>query len=148
MCLIVKDGIKLGKINSEGFHIGWELITKDNLPVFMPMPVNLSYKIGENISNRSERCSPNDIINGTKFYIFENMGGRIRIDFGYHLCLTRKEARAIRHVGRPSQDRKTGKVIKVYYKPEDIIATGVWGDDGITKSVVVDKLTIKSLKGE
>jgi len=38
------------------------------------------------------------------------------------------------------------KIIKVYFKPKDIVAIGTWSDNNDIREIVVNKLTIKSLK--
>ena len=141
MCLIINKSIKPKKTNKDGFCIGWKVVSKDNASPFKWIVKNNShqYKLGNNID---------------KNYIQTN---HEMITFGFHVCLSRKAAKDILtyvFVIRKKYDGE--KVIRVYYRPEDVIGYGIsnmyngnWGlsKDSNPKAVAVRALTIKSLKG-
>ena len=133
MCLILKDDYKVKKSNKEEYCIGWKVINKDNTQWFksvgfmVPTP-NHKYIIGENISNREYK----------DLSTFECCS-RV-IEKGFHIFLYRKDARA-EHYRLDSN-----KIIKVFYKPEDIVAYGVWEMINSSPCVVTMKLTVKDLR--
>ena len=138
MCMLIKRSIQTKKPNKDGFYTGWKVVTKANFPIFFYQ----GYNIGENISSRSYCLSQ---------YSSELLSNQLtlkeiidqKVDYGFHICLDRKDARLANQYS--STRRK--KIIKVYYKREDVLAYGVWSDDKNVKQVVVDKMTIKSFEG-
>ena len=48
--------------------------------------------------------------------------------------------------GNEKESYEKFKLIEVYFKPEDVVATGVWDDAVTPENVVVTKMLIKTLK--
>ena len=137
MCLKVTTIKVPNRKNTDGFHLGWKVLRENNSPVFFPK--EYTYAVGENV--------PRDLQN----MLTTSFADGERIHQGLHLFLTRKDARAfLKHVGTTYG---VAKIVKAYYKYEDIMSYGITDShvafaSGGTPSVVVKKLTIKSLKGE
>jgi len=126
MCLFVEK-IKKPKVHKNGFCTAWKVITDDNKSPFFNVISQYrvhSYQIGENID---------------KFY------NGIDVDYGFHLLLKKGDAKIL------SKDKcfsRPVKAIKVFYKPEDVIAYGksnVTILNNLPHGVTVKKLTVKSL---
>jgi len=137
MCLVVDKSIKPNKPNKDGFCIGWKIVKEDNSALIQDDWV---YQLGENLSSR---C-------------YHSIDGReeITVYEGFHLFLNKNGARKLWEYRKKRYDKDytSKKLIKVFYKPEDVVAYGKMaysflGDPiNETPNVVVDKLTIKSLE--
>lgn len=143
MCLVINQSIKSKKPDKDGFCIGWKLIKKDNSSLIQ----DHFYKVGLNISNRN-------ISIGCKEYSEEEKRSG-KIYYGFHLFLNKRGAKRIAEYRKNRYEKHYDpfKLIKIYYKPKDVIAYGTMeytGDPNEeineTPNVVVNKLTIKSLE--
>ena len=158
MCMYVtKDNqFKLGRLNKEGYHTGWKLISKDNCSSFYSL---YEYFIGVNISDRYFPSTLKELgIKDTEhanlyteeyrpYSLGSSYTNYFAVHHGFHICPTRSELRKLRNKNKNYRTItiEKNKIIKVYYKPEDVIATGFWSDDHNIKTVVVNKLIVKSL---
>ena len=139
MCMKITDPRKL-KVDKNGFCTGWKLVRKvDNSAPYHWVHRPYIYNEGENVCSRSVKI--ND---------YEARIGEVRT--GFHIYQTRADARlgikiyADCMTNKPTE-KEMVKIIKVYFKPEDIVAYGLSQDILYrpAKSLVVTKLTIKSL---
>jgi len=143
MCLLVDKSIKPNKPDKDGFCIGWKIIKENNSALIQD---GYFYNLGLNFSSLYYDA---DI--GPNFSI-----GYKRIYEGFHLFLNKNGARKLWNFRKKRYDKDyidNTKLIKVFYKPEDVVAYGKmeysFSGDPIneTPNVVVKKLTIKSLEG-
>ena len=135
MCMVVNKTIKPNKVNAEGYCVGWKVLTSDNKSPFSA-GCGYQYKLEENVSSRPTT----GYIRGEKVLdLFTRKNYIHRIWEGFHLSLTRKDARKI---FRKPQGRK---VIKVFYKPQDVVAYGTFQD---IPNVVVTKLIVRSFESQ
>ena len=138
MCMNISESRKI-KLNSEGYHIGWKIVTYDNYAPYCWIHTGYLYKVGENTCCRDYPLTD-----------AEKCLGEIRS--GFHIYQTRQDARKGIKIYIDCCDSPSRvKIIKVYFKPEDIVAFGNVNLTDIhisTKNLVIKKLTIKSLKGE
>ena len=131
MCLEIVKNAKAKKPNADGYCIGWKVVDTDNGAPYHWVHGGYLYKEGKNVSDRLSK----DI----QSWEHKN------INHGFHVYGSRKSARLgkIRYyaLAQHCPHPKT-KIIKVYFKPEDVIAYGTENE------IAVIKLTINSLKGE
>ena len=131
MCLKIDTSIKLRKTNKNGYHIGYKSIYLDNTSSYQ----NCQLKNGVNTSNRKNK----------EFTPFEKNTNLI--ESGYHIFLDIKDAlEECNHWSNNTWLGRPEKVIRVYFKPEDIVSTGFFYNSrkGTSKNVVVMKMDIKS----
>jgi hypothetical protein len=145
MCLKIDKSVKLKKPNKDGFCIGWKLVREDNSALIQS---SYKYEVGLNFSDRIEYPELED-----EEKAFNS------VDYGFHLFLQKNGAKKlleyrINRYGKDDYKNKC-KLIKVFYKPKDVVAYGTmeynsFAEDELNKvhNVVVNKLTIKSLKRE
>ena len=141
MCLYADQKKKLPRVDAEGYCIGWKVVDSDNTSPFKwVIPRVHEYKIGLNVDLG---------FNSSKNETGSACGYRVRS--GFHICATRKDARQL---AKNECFCKNPRAIQVFFKPEDVVATGssnvnLKNKDGSVRSpkgIVVTKLTIKSLK--
>ena len=124
MCMHVKDEAVNPKVLKNGFVLGYKILINNDRNV-SPCEY-FKYVLGENISDRISK----------ERFEYEKYG----IVKGFHIFRNLKSAKIWLDMNE--------KIIKVYYKPEDVVA---YGDTfyGLTKlpTVVTMKLTIKSFDG-
>ena len=130
MCLIRDKGANVKrKTDKDGFCIGWKILERDtNQAPYRWVHGGYQYAVGENISNRTDaKLTDREL---TSSFIYE----------GLHLHQTRKAARlGVGSYRINSEHCVPTKIVKVFYKPEDVVDYGL-------SQVAVHKLTIKSLK--
>lgn len=144
MCLKIDKNIKPKKVNKDGFCVGWKLINENNSAIIQS---DWDYKEGLNVSDRIDY--PELVKDENDFK---------RVDYGFHLFLDKKWAKKlydyrVNRYGYNSYKCCT-KLVKVFYKPKDVVAYGTMNYTGIPEeeinnapNVVVRQLTIKSLTG-
>lgn len=146
MCLRKYKETRNNHHKEDGYCIAYKVIRKNNFSIFCQKETFI-YHIGENIPDATFHP---DIY---AFYLNKNYVEGERVDYGLHLFLDKSIAKGLiswneKHIMNSSENMK---IIKVYYKPEDVIAYGrsntfhSFDDKEVEKSVVVRKLTIKSL---
>lgn len=138
MCLVVNKAVRNNHHKENGYCVAYKVIRLNNSTLFSQINKFL-YKVGENTPSEPS-------YNFNKKYYYED-----RVDYGLHLFLDKSIAKKLILYNEMTVQNhpENMKMIKVYYKPEDVIAYGksntiTFGFD-IEKSVVVRKLTIKSL---
>jgi len=124
MCLAICNDVKLPPVNKQGYCVGYKVIQPDNRSSWY----DHIYKKGVNYSNR----------------IYKELDSHERsiqqIKNGIHVFLNLEEAR------REEKRWMDEKIIKVYFEPEDVVATGTYTYDGdISSNAVVLKVLVKSL---
>lgn len=131
MCLKIDNTVHNTRRKENGYCVAYKNVTKkiihgreENLS---PFNNKHKYNIGVNIANVGSAL------------LTEEEVSTCCIDHGFHLFLDYKVAKRI-------AKEYNNKTIKVYYKPEDVRAYGIWEDRPI-RNVVVTKLLVKSLKG-
>jgi len=140
MCLRVNKKVRNNHHKENGYCVAYKVIFHDNTTLFARCD-DFVYTIGENVPYRLYELD-------YKRSLFQRFNDET-VYFGLHLFLDKCIAKKL--VSRHNDtDSKNAKMIKVYYKPEDVIAYGKSNtftsfDVGGEKSVVVRKLTIKSL---
>ena len=141
MCLVVNKTVRNNHHKENGYCVAYKVIRLDNSTLFV-RSYDFLYKVGENIP-----CEPSYIFN-KKYCYAERVE---RVEYGLHLFLDKSIAKGlISYFERTyllQNAAENMKIIKVYYKPEDVIAYGFSNTyrGEREKSVVVRKLTIKSL---
>ena len=151
MCLRVRQSVgeaakKSHKPDAEGFMVGWKLVTPKNEAIFYPK-VGREYKVGD----REEKFCRQPYTFYVKPYKFND---EAFIGAGIHLFANREHARWFRNYCKMYRPQFAGaKLIKVYYKLEDVLAYGCMNYTGSLTgkvdnldNVVVTKIRIKSLK--
>ena len=135
MCLYIYDNIKPKRANKEGYCEAWKVVTIDN-----EAPLHdFIYDIGENFSSRVCPSFPID-----KMHVPETS---YKVEEGFHIFLKRSDARNFKkNAIMDGKSIKKEKIIKVYYKPEYVVAYGTL-NYSLMQTVVVSRLTIKSLEG-
>ena len=131
MCMKIITYKKLHrpKVNQDGYCLGYKVLDLNDCSPYQ----GILYKRGINKSDRES----------TELTTQETFSGLIRN--GFHLFLSLKEAK--KEVLEWDDNIVNTKIVKVYFKPEDIVAIGIWDDTGINvRNAVVTKLLIKSLK--
>jgi len=122
--MAIDNTVKIPKPNKEGYCVGYKSIRKDNRSSWRLF----KYNKGVNVSDRpyQELTNEEKITN--------------RISQGILVFLNLEEARVEAKHWRE-------KVIKVYFKPEDVVATGTYTSYNtiLSKNAVVMKVLIKSL---
>jgi len=120
MCLYINNFVKLPKVNKEGYCVGYKTLSFDNLSIYR----YYRYVKGINKSNRKtkdmdgfERCS-NNVRKGIHVYLNSEFANRDIIS------------------------GNADKIIKVYFKPEDVIKTGTFEE---RDCAVVMEVLVKSL---
>jgi len=132
MCLSINKNVKLPKVQKDGYCIGYKVISKlnnDSLYHFY------GYEIGVNKSTREGKfLTQAEISSGT-------------VQKGFHIFLRLRTAkRAMYFKSGYYNFSSTRKIIKVSYKPEDVVALGTWEWSPISPhNVVVTEMLIKSL---
>ena len=136
MCLIIDKKIKAKKPNKDGFCIGWKLLQDNTVSPYR----GYRYKKGMNVATLGHEPDPNE-----------------EIHYGFHLWTTRSSARvSLKDWNIISNTNTNFKIIKVYYKPEDVIAYGKYSQPNHFKEnspaewfrcVAVKRLTVRSLEG-
>jgi len=124
--MIISDTINLPEIDKDGYYKAYKVIENKNISLYN----NFTYKIGWNQSSRK-----------TKELTFDET---YLVEKGFHLFLNKCDA--INECGRLANEcGRLAKVIEVYFKRENVVATGFWNIQYI-KNVVVTKLLIRSLQ--
>ena len=132
MCLVINKRVKLPKVQKDGYCIGYKVISNMNDSVYQVH----QYTIGLNRSTRMDKRFD-------EYEVYNN-----RIERGFHIFLRLRTAtdKMYRGISRYR------KLIKVFFKPEDVVALGTWQLKNSSHNVVVTKMFIKSLdhicKGE
>jgi len=121
MCLRIATTVKSPKVNKDGYCVGYKAILKDNYSVYQHYKyvkgINKSNRENKNVSFTERSCGVYD---------------------GIHVYLNSEFA------NRDIRWRDADKIIKVYFKPNDIVSTGYFfGRD----CAVVMKVLVKSLNG-
>lgn len=143
MCLKVYKKIRNNHHKENGYCVAYKVIRKDNFSIFYQKET-FQYHIGENVPK---------VTIFFKSHLNRKYNVGDDVDDGLHLFLDKSMAKGLilwneKHSYNCPENMK---VIKVFYKPEDVIAYGVsntyfyFSDNEVEKSVVVRKLTIKSL---
>jgi len=155
MCMILKNG-KIdknhGKVNSDGCLVGYKVIYNNDHSLLYGW--DKKWEEGLNRSNRRT----------TSFLNYEEHNGPVYK--GFHIYLSKKATKIYRERQKKDNSKnvrknKGLKVIKVYYKPTDIVSYGYTKineykiRDGRMvdcstkhlKTVVITKCMVKSLKG-
>jgi len=122
MCLKIDNTISLPKVDEDGYYKGYKVIYPNNYSILR----GYLYQMGLNQSSRKNV----NLYTSEKNYKL--------IDLGFHLFLNYKSAKIL-----ASYQKSGAKVIEVYFKQEDIVATGKWSS---YRNVVVTKLLVKSLE--
>lgn len=123
MCLEINKSVKLPKVNEEGYCVGYKLLLRGtNRASFRN---DFIYRKGINVSDRPSK------------ELTDEEKTLASISKGIHVFLNFKNTKdlSIRYNG--------DKIIEVYFKPEDVVATGTFG---ARHCVVVLKVLVKSLK--
>lgn len=121
MCLIINK-VKSPKVQKDGYCVGYKVIySSNNESIYR----SNFYALGENNSTRENKALSLYEINCDK------------VSEGFHLFLRLKDAK--------SQCNDVRKVIRCFFKPEDVVAFGTWECGDGCPNVVVTKLLIKSL---
>ena len=146
MCLRVNKKVRNNHHKEDGYCVAYKVIFHDNTTLFARCD-DFVYTIGENVPYKQNE-------NGHEWSLSLNSFEGQIVYFGLHLFLDKRMAKKlVEHENRFGVGRGDDlcKMIKVYYKPEDVIAYGrsntfhSFDDNEVEKSVVVRKLTIKSL---
>jgi hypothetical protein len=137
--MIIDKSVKLPKVNMLGFCIGYKNVIKEDMKtdgISNGVLENMSsyraivdgpayahiYKIGKNVSNRI--CKKASVIEI-----------ELGVNEGFHTFLNKESA--------IKDARDEDKTIRVYFRPKDVVSTGVFYSK---PCVVTTKLTIKSLR--
>jgi len=130
MCLVINKKVRNNNHKEDGYCVGYKSIYKDSNESIYRDHI---YRIGENKSDRGD----NTLTQSETLYL--------TVHYGFHLFLHLRDAK----------DKTLGysqrKIIKVFYKPEDVVAYGNWEEERGSPNVVVTKVLVKSLndiKGE
>ena len=136
MCLKVNKKVRNNHHKEDGYCVAYKVIFHDNTTLFARCD-DFVYTIGENVPYKQNEYGHN----GSSM-LFNNE----TVYFGLHLFLDKCIAKKLVSILNNAEP-KNAKMIKVYYKPEDVIAYGKSNTFRYDreKSVVVRKLTIKSL---
>ena len=136
MCLSLgMKKVRVKKPNKDGFCIGWKIVQLNN---FAPFKSYFQYKLGEN-----------EAVLGKEYF------PTLEIRYGFHFFTTRYAARVDILGWKAIGEGGKHKIIKVYYKPEDVIAYGSFSENNYLKAghpvewfdcVCVKKLTVRSLE--
>jgi hypothetical protein len=133
MCLAIDKKVRNNHHKENGYCVAYKIILRNNKP---PCFMSYKYKVGINHAKLDKReMALQGVYNPLlKFH-------------GLHLILSLEEAKAYRYNNCPDT-----KIIKVFYKPEDVIAYGHSVHTvGLSakyqgRSVVVKSCLIKSLE--
>ena len=128
MCMIIDKRVKVTE-TEDGYLVAYKNVNQHGMS---PFQYSHTFVVGENQSSRS--CAELTKREDKGEWVIE----------GFHLFVNKDDA-------IKSAVRWHDKTIKVYFKPEDVVATGVWEDNTSCQNVVVTKLIVKSLekvKGE
>lgn len=126
MCLKIQKRVKLPKVRKDGYCIGYKVISFDNNSIYQFH----EYTIGENLSNREDKSLTST----------EKVFDEVEKGFHIFLCLRIAKESVLMTGNAYFRERK---MIRVYFRPKDVVATGTWGT---SNNVVVTKMLIKSLK--
>jgi len=141
MCMMINNDVKLPTVDKDGYCVGYKIVMYNNSSFFFD---HFKYKLGLNVSGRvSKELVPYETINQ-------------QVDAGLHIFLDLKETKKEFRARNYKYFRfcplnlfslyRDEKIIKVYFKPEDVIATGFYFIGCNSKNAVVMQLFIKSLK--
>jgi len=126
MCLIIDKKVRNNHHKENGYCVGYKVLKWDDMSPYRQR----LYQIGwENAQLGRE----------------ENLQ---EVLYGLHLFLNKKDAITELEDWGKTFNRDEYKIIKVYYKPKDVIDYGIFRIGGwiSTKTVAVKKLLVKSLK--
>jgi len=130
MCLVINKNVKLPKVQKDGYCIGYKVICTNDVSLYRWY----RYFIGENNSSREDTFLTPD----------ESSFGKV--SHGFHIFLRlRTTKNAMYFKSGYYNFSSTRKIIKVFYKPEDVVALGTWDKPNTSHNVVVTKMLIKSL---
>ena len=134
MCLIIDKKVRNNHHKEGGYCVGYKVLRSDNRSPYQFATYGIGWK------EATLRIEPYPTY---------------KVNYGLHIFLNKKEA-ILERSSPDSPDSPDFKIIKVYYKPEDVIAYGtfdMWrlslANVNIITSVVnvaVKKLLVKSLK--
>lgn len=127
MCLLIDKKVRNNHHKEDGYCVGYKVLRDNNNSPYR----GRSYSIGWQEAFLKEE---------------ENLQ---EVRYGLHLFLNKKEAMMELKDWGIIWGSSNYKIIKVYYRIEDVIAYGTFDimrTRGITKSVAVKKLLVKSLK--
>ena len=137
MCLKIDPDVQLPQANTQGYCVGYKVIRTNNYPSYQH---GIPYKKGIVESDRGSK------------ELTESEQASKNILSGIHIFLDFQDAKI--EVDHWNRDYHNEKIIKVYFKPEDVIATGYFyayhieGSDVIKfKTTVVMKVLVRSVKG-
>lgn len=123
MCLVINKRVKLPKVQKDGYCIGYKVISNMNDSIYQVH----KYTIGLNRSTRMYKRLDEYEVSSNK------------VEQGFHIFLRLRTA--IDKMYKCSCERK---VIKVFFKPIDVVALGTWQHKNSSHNVVVTKMFIKS----
>lgn len=122
--MIINRRVKLPKVDKDGYYKGYKVVRSNNRSIFE----YFLYKIGENKSGRKS-ITLNALEEVNKV-----------IEKGFHLFLNKRDAIF------EKEGRWDYKIIEVFFKKENVVATGYWEKENTEENVVVTKLMVKSLE--
>ena len=126
MCLVINKKVRNNHRKEDGYYVGYKVIYKESNESIYRDHI---YKTGVNHSDRKDKAlAEYEITQGA-------------VHYGFHLFLNLKDAR------QKSCGYGQRKIIKVFYKPEDVVVYGNWEEERGSSNVVVTKVLVKSLNG-
>lgn len=146
MCLLVDKSVKpTKKIDKDGFLVGYKVLRKKNESPFFPQRYQNGWNFAFNEFGNPlyQQPSQSNYISSKETVIYR----------GFHIFLKRQDAR---DCIRTRVNKGTCKIIKIHYKPEDVINYGVFIDwfastdynreISSVKCVVVTKAFVRSFE--
>jgi len=146
MCLLKDKKVRNNHHKENGYCVAYKIINENNRAPFMR---DFKYKVGENPANPAYKVGEIPVFQAHP----SRDGLRDFAFYGLHLMLSLEETKDF--VVSHFSDEFTlfnAKIIKVYYKPEDVIAYGYAIDAAFYnakkngRSVVVKSCLVKSLE--
>lgn len=140
MCLLKDKKVRNNHHKEDGYLVAYKIVNENNRAPFMR---DFKYEVGENPAYKNPVFQPHPSRDGLLDFAF----------YGLHLMLSLEETKDF-VVSHFSDEFAlfNAKIIKVYYKPEDVIAYGYAIDAAFYnakkngRSVVVKSCLVKSLE--